>query len=449
MLPRGTFERRKMKQTINDKIKAIKYKKPGALAYKCVMFLARCLYYKKCKVTVNNTVDFAKYKGQPLIIVSNHASRMDYAFVTFAMNKSKRRINFVAAENEFHRSKFKLVFGLGKVIPKKNFVPDLKTIKSMAQILKREKEGTVCIFPCGMSTASGAQQTSMLGSGKMLKHFGVPVLGVRIHGGYFVSPKFDITERAGKVEIDIFELFTPEELKTMDEHTVDLKMDEAIYTDDYEWNKTRQHSYKCKGEFAGNLHQLLYKCPVCGEEMQMEGKGNTIKCLKCGNGATLDDKYNLVPLPGSKVPENIRHWFDNERRDMRRKVMQPDFHLEEHAQLGVMREYEYMTKGKTCDVVGDGIISLDKNGFKYVGTRNGEPWEVTIKSDVINTLCLPLDASFFYTYASGEFLQFIPDTASCMRWSFAVEEMYRTLGGKWQNYPWFDYEHDAPLVEEK
>ena len=433
-----------MKKTIDDKIKSLKIKKPGLIMNAALSLVAKALYYKKCNVTINSTVDMNKYKGKPLLIVSNHASRMDYAFVTYAI--PHRRINFVAAENEFHRSKFKFVFNAVKVIPKKNFVPDLKTIKCMAQILTKEKEGTVCIFPCGMSTASGAQQPSMLGTGKMIKHYGATVLGVRIHGGYFVSPKFDITERYGKVEVDVFELFTPEQLAETDEATLQEKLDEAIFTDDYAWNKTRQHSYKCKGGCADELHQLLYKCPVCGEEMQMEGKGNEIKCKKCGNGATLDDKYNLVALPGSHVPENIRAWFDNERRAMARQVKDPDFYLEEHATIGVMRKYEYMTKGKTCDVVGEGTIRLDHSGFSYVGTRDGEPWQVHIKSDVINTLCLPLDASFFYTYASGEFLQFQPDTKSCMRWSFAVEEMYRLNGGKWKNYPWFDYEHDEPLL---
>lgn len=50
-----------------------------------------------------------------------------------------------------------------------------------------------------------------------------------------------------------------------------------------------------------------------------------------------------------------------------------------------------------------------------------------------------MDGSFFYTYASGEFLLFTPDTPSSLRWLLAVEEIYRVNGGKWQNYPWFDY----------
>ena len=122
--------------------------------------------------------------------------------------------------------------------------------------------------------------------------------------------------------------------------------------------------------------------------------------------------------------------------------------MEEHVKIGVMRDYEYMKNYNTCDYVGDGILHLDRDGLRYTGTRSGKPFDMFIKWDLINTICLPMDASFFYTYAyNGEFLQFKPDTASCMRWSFAVEEVYRVNGGKWQNYPWFDYEKDSPLVE--
>lgn len=434
-----------MKLTLNEKIKRRKPHKQGPLVGFVFYRLVRMLYYYKCKVEVDRQVDIKKYKNTPLLIVSNHASRMDYAFASMAMKG--RRINFVAAENEFHRSHLQFVFKLGQVIPKKNFVPDIVTIKGMTRILRKEKNGCVCIYPCGMSTASGAQQPSMLGSGKMLKHFGLPVLGIRVHGGYLLSPKFDVKERYGKIKVELFELFSPEQLAEMDEDTIQTKMDEALFTDDYEWNATEQHSYKSTDGCAKNLHQILYKCPVCGEEMQMEGKGDTIVCKKCGNGATLDDKYNLVPFAGSRVPKNIRAWFDNERRDMRRKCADPNFVMEEHVQIGVMKQYEMMKNYQTCDVVGEGTLRLDKTGLTYTGTRDNQPWQVHIKWDVINTICLPMDASFFYTYASGEFLQFIPDTASCMRWSFAVEEVYRTNGGKWQNYSWFDYDHDEPLIE--
>lgn len=434
-----------MKRTTDQAVKSIKIKKVNPVVNATLSRVARLVYYRPCKVDVNRKVNLDDYKDKPLLIVANHASRFDYAFVNFAMKS--RPINFVAAENEFHRSKFKFIFKIGHVIPKRNFVPDIKTIRGMAQILRKDK-GCVAIFPCGMSTASGAQQPSMIGTGKMIKHFGVDVVAVRIHGGYLVCPKFDVKERYGKVEIEVEKLFDPEQLQQLSAEEIQLKVDEALFCDDYEWNSSRQYSYNRKdGKYAQNMEQILYKCPRCGTEMKMEGVGREIKCTYCGNGATMDDKYNLTPYPGSKIPVNPREWFDWQRREMRKTVSDPDFEMEEHVKLGTMPRYGYLHHNKVSETVGDGVLHLDRDGLSYTGTRDGEPWTVFIPRDLLPTICLPVDGSFFYTYASGEFLCFTPDTPSCMRWSLAVEEVYRVGGGKWANYPWFEY--NAPLQLKK
>lgn len=432
-----------MKKTTNEIVKNLKIKKVNPVVNGALSLVAKTLYYKKCGVEIKRSVNPDDFKHKPLIVVSNHASRMDYAFVNYAMKR--RIINFVAAENEFHRSHLKTVFRLGHVIPKKNFVPDMTTIKGISKILKKEKNGCMCIFPCGMSTATGAQQPSANGSGKLLKHFGVDVLAVRIHGGYFVSPKFDVKERYGKVEVELFQLFTPDELKKLTEQEIQRRLDDALFTDDFAWNEKRQNSYKCDWGYANNLEQLLYKCPKCGAEMQMVGRGNEIKCQKCGNGGTLDDKYNLVPFPDSTLPKNLRVWYDNQRRAVRKQVLQPNFCLEEHVKIGTMPDYGYIPDKKIGEIVGDGILHLDKTGLSFKGTRNGKSWQTFVKWELIDTLCFPVDASFFYTYASGEFLYFVPDTLSCVKWQLSVEEVYRTNGGKWQNYPWFNYEGEEYL----
>ena len=69
----------------------------------------------------------------------------------------------------------------------------------------------------------------------MLKHFGVRVLAVRIHGAYLVCPKFDVKDRYGKVEVELDELFSPEQLQQMPADEIERKVDEAIFTDDYDW----------------------------------------------------------------------------------------------------------------------------------------------------------------------------------------------------------------------
>lgn len=429
-----------MKKTTNEIVKNLKIKKVNPIVNGLLSFVAKTLYYKKCEVEIERRVNLDDFRRKPVIVVANHASRMDYAFVNYAMKR--RRINFVAAENEFHRAHLKTVFRLGHVIPKKNFVPDMTTVKGMSKIIKKEKNGCMCIFPCGMSTASGAQQPSANGSGKMLKHYGVDVLAVRIHGGYFVSPKFDVKERYGKVEIELFQLFTPEQLQVLSEREIQRRLDDALFTDDFAWNEQRQNGYKCDWGYANNLEQLLYKCPNCGAELRMEGRGNEIKCLKCGNGGVLDDKYNLVPFAGSTLPGNLRVWYDNQRRAVRKQVMQPDFCLEEHVRIGAMPEYGYIPDKKIGDIVGDGILRLNKSGLSFQGVRDGKDWEMFVKWDLVDTLLFPVDASFFYTYAGGEFLYFVPDSLSCVKWQLSVEEVYRTNGGRWQNYPWFNYESE-------
>ena len=88
-------------------------------------------------------------------------------------------------------------YGLLQVIPKKNFVPEITAIMNISRILK--KGGRVIIFPEGMSSISGSNQPSAIGSGKLLKHFGVPVLMTHIEGGYLTNTKYCLDDRPGSV----------------------------------------------------------------------------------------------------------------------------------------------------------------------------------------------------------------------------------------------------------
>lgn len=109
-----------MKKTTNEIVKNLKFKKPNVAVTALFNFLAHVLYYRKCKVTVKRSIDLKDYKDKPVIVLSNHSARMDYAFVNFALKG--RRMNIVAAENEFHRSHLAPLFKMEHVIPKKEFL---------------------------------------------------------------------------------------------------------------------------------------------------------------------------------------------------------------------------------------------------------------------------------------------------------------------------------------
>ena len=169
----------KQKQTLQQKLAARKLSPPSALIYRILVTVMRMLYKKKLGITIEHEVDLKQYQG-PYIVVANHASRLDYLYASMAF--FPHTLNFVAGYNEFFRSHLAFIFRLLNVIPKRNFVPDTYTIREVTRILN--KGGRVVLFPEGMSSISGANQPCAIGSGKFLKHFKIPVLMMKISGGY-------------------------------------------------------------------------------------------------------------------------------------------------------------------------------------------------------------------------------------------------------------------------
>jgi len=271
-IPASVMEEEKTmdkKMTIAEKLHSHKIRKPPALLYLLLANIWKLLFEKRLGITYTYHTDPRTYDG-PYIVVSNHASRVDYVYTGLPF--LPHRLNYVAGYNEFFRSHLALVFRLLQVIPKKNFVPDLYCMREIRRILKNG--GRVCIFPEGMSSISGANQPVALGSGKFLKNCGVPVFVTRIAGGYLTNTKYCLDERKGKVHIDIDLLFTPEQLEKLSAEEITEILHEAIKHDDYAWNKKARVAFDGHGEMAKNLQDLLYWCPRCGQEMVMQGIGN-------------------------------------------------------------------------------------------------------------------------------------------------------------------------------
>lgn len=418
-------------KTLQEKLHARKIKQPPRLVYCALGYLWRILYFKKLGLNVEIRDDPRKCKG-PYIIVSNHASRLDYIYTGVVLLPDT--LNFVAGYNEFFRSHLAGVFRLLQIIPKKNFTPDIYTIKEIARVLRRG--GRVILFPEGMSSIGGGNQPSAIGSGKLLKHFGVPVYVSKISGGYLTSTKYCLDERPGRVEVVIDKLFTPEQLGALSADEIQLRLDEAIHNDDYEWNKTARAAYKSGGRIAYQLHTLLYRCPRCGGELTMHGEGDEIRCSACGNGARLDETYRLIPLDETCViPDTPKTWFDEERALMREAVKDAAFRLTERVKLGMLPRFAYLKNLSTSELVGDGEITLDRGGFHFSGTRNGEPFRFALEPKLLPTYGMCTDVSRFYTFYEGEFYEFYPETECVAKWLLATEELHRLSGGEWRDFP--------------
>jgi len=420
------------KQTLQEKLAKWKAKKPPLLIYLILGYLWKILFIKKYNVHYTYKINPKEMKG-PYIVISNHASRVDYLYTGVAF--LPHRLSYVAGYNEFFRSHLATVFRLLRVIPKKNFIPEITAIQNIARIIR--SGGKVILFPEGMSSISGSNQPSAIGTGKLLKHLKVPVLMSRIEGGYLTNTKYCLDDRPGRVDVTISKLFDPDDLKAMTETEVQLAVDSAIHHNDYLWNKTARVAYDGHGELAKNMHNLLYRCPRCGGEFQMIGEGNHIHCKACGNGATLNEYYDLIPDDvNCVIPNTPVDWFDNERKIAYQEIARnPDFVLEEKVKIGVLPEYEYLKDLKTSLIVGEGKLKISRAGLEFNGTKNDMPFSFQIPTDQIPTYGMCTDVSFFTTYLNGNYIEFYPARKSTGKWLHVTEELHRINGGKWKNFP--------------
>ena len=417
------------KKAVEKQIHSRKITTPNAL-YNILGTVWRLFMYKQYNVHYTFKKDFRKEPG-PYFFISNHASRLDYIFTGVPLLPV--RMNYVAGYNEFHRSHLAMVFRLLRVIPKKNFTPDLYTVKQISNVIR--SGGRVCIFPEGMSSISGANQPVALGTGKLFKHHKVPVYYSVIRGGYLTSPKYNLRDRCGRVEVEFDQLFTPEDLERMTPEQIEEAINKAIYHDDYAWNKVHKYTYDIGENGAEDLETLLFWCPKCGRQHTMATKGNTIFCTHCGNGATLTNTYELVPFDDTCViPETQTKWFQLQREVIRQEVQTEDFALEENVSLGILPEYELLTKQATSQIVGSGKLRLDKTGLSYTGTKDGAEFSFHLESRGLPTYGMCTDVSRFYTFVNGQFLEFYPENKVVEKFFLCTEELHRLSGGRWQAY---------------
>lgn len=421
-----------MKLTLAERLKRRMVHKPNPVLYAILYhFVVKPI---AAKLHTNFTYNAKPTKEDgPFVLVSNHATRMDYVFTAPAV--WPMRINYVVGYNEFFVFPTVLMLKWLQVIPKRNFVPDPYTIMSIRRIIN--KGGNVCFMPSGMSSITGLQQPVMPGTGKLLKLLKRPVFYTKIKGGYLSNTKHCLDQRPGRVDVVVDKMFTPERLESMTPLEIEDEMNRLLAQDDYLWNSEEHVAYKNKGNMSEGLDTLLYRCPKCGANAEWDTEGNTMTCRKCGNKIEMDDEYAIHPVgPGSVCPPLVTDWVIEQRELAKKEVQNPDFSFSEHCKLGILPDYKYVPVSRSSDIHGDGIMTLKPYGLHFDGTLKGEPFNFFIPIEKMPTFGMVTDITHLATYVDNVFYEFYPDSRDALRWDFLLEEMHRFRGGEWKENPY-------------
>ena len=352
------------------------YTKPKLLYYRLAQAVCRIVgkYLFRPQVLRNEIKDA---KG-PYVVIANHQSMLD--FLTL-IGLTKRPMSFVISQS-FYRS-LPITGFLDKlgVIPKQQFQTTVSDMKKMKSVIKNGQP--LVIYPAGLMCEDGLSTPVPLATYKFLQWLKADVYVARCRGTYFAMPKWSKKIRPGKTTMDVYKLFTKEELAAADLETIQRKADEALLYDAYREQEALQFRYKQNDNIEG-LEHVLYKCPHCHGEFNMEVRdGNTLHCRACGYEAKSDELGFFHNTKGFG-PE-IRYVSDWSRFILDSLTEQvrngEDVWLEDVTAVHMIDPKTH----KFVDV-GHGTLRLNEHEFAFHGTLRGKKAALTFPTDPLPTL---------------------------------------------------------------
>ena len=159
---------KKPKKTVEQKLAERKYHRPNRFIYFLYHLLAKIFILHKYHPVITIKDDINKCKG-PCVIIWNHLSRIDHAYLVAATYP--KRMNILAGYNEFFRSHLQFLFKITNILPKKNYAMDPVGIKAMLSIIKQG--GCIAFSPEGMMPEHIKQVRRLIynANGKIDRHY--------------------------------------------------------------------------------------------------------------------------------------------------------------------------------------------------------------------------------------------------------------------------------------
>ncbi|MBE6643717.1 MAG: 1-acyl-sn-glycerol-3-phosphate acyltransferase [Ruminococcaceae bacterium] len=294
---------------------------------------------------------------QPCLILMNHSSFTDMKLASGIFYP--KRMGIVTSVDAMSGFLGKLMRWLG-CTPTHKYVSDISLISDIKYMLNENKT-SVLMYPEAGYSFDGRATTLPSGLGFLMKRLGVPVVTVITQGAFHRDPLYNMLQiRDVKVSAHVKCIATPDEIKEKSVEELDALINDAFSFDNFAWQRDNKISVDVPFR-ADGLHRILYKCPHCGTENQMEGKGIHLTCHACEKKWEMDEYGQLAATEGDTEFPHIPDWYTWQRECVMQELIDGTYLLDEDVDIMVQVNLDGV-----CNI-GSGHLTHDQNGFHLTG----------------------------------------------------------------------------------
>ena len=423
---------------LKEELTCRKIKKPNpfiaAIVYFCLKLVAR-----KNKATFIYEYDREALKNKPAILLAGHSSRPEFIYVLAGYGR--RDIHVICGyQNMCQKYIYPILLRLG-VIAKYLYQPDLNSAKQMLRVV-REGRGLV-LFPEGLQSTTGSSHPINPATVDLLRVCKLPVILCTSEGAYLSKNRYSRDKKKGKMTFRYQMLFTEEEVKTLSKEELYQRLLEKFAYNDFEANRRNRVPFKGKLPNIAGLDNIIYRCPQCQKEFDMEVVGEEMVCHACGLTVGMNEYYDLIPIKGNLPFQDIDQWFKWQRRVLHKEVVEnPDFSMETATDLYTISDHSLKWKRNNHVFLGKGKVKMNRQELVVTG----ESGEVLLHCDMkaIYSLTFALDGEMeFYYHNEYYVLSPTEHPKQRIKWTIASEEIHNLGDPEWARVSEDAYHYDA------
>ena len=258
-------------------------------------------------------------------------------------------------------------------IPTHKFVMDTTLVKDMLYVIK-ELKSSVLMYPEASYSFDGTATPLPDSLGKLIKMLKVPVVMIKTYGAFQRDPLYNnLQVRKSKISADVKLLLDADDIKQKSTDELLEIVKKEFTFDNFKWQK--ENGVIVDEEFrADYLNRVLYKCPACKTEGQMEGKGINLTCHSCGKRWELKEDGSMQALTGETEFSHIPDWYQWERQCVKDEIEEGCYKLEVPVDIGIIKDE------KAVYMVGEGVLSHNKAGFHLTGCDGALNYKQSVKA---------------------------------------------------------------------